>query len=124
MSQQNDNNPFDPFGSWRTLRDANIDTWSKLMIETVNSEEYAKAMGAALDAYLTTSAPFREGMEKAMSQVLMMLNMPTRTDLISLAERLTNIEMRLDDLDAKIDALHSAPTSPTPTPKPEAKEEP
>jgi hypothetical protein len=34
--------------------------------------------------------------------------MPTRADVTGLAERLTNIEMRLDDLDAKIDALAPA----------------
>ena len=54
-----------------------------------------------LDAWLTSSAPFRKAVEKAMTQVLVNLNMPTRADVISLAERLTNIEMRLDDLDAR-----------------------
>ena len=29
--------------------------------------------------------------------------MPTRTDITGLAERLTHIEMRLDDLEAKLD---------------------
>ena len=31
--------------------------------------------------------------------------MPTRTDLLTLAERVTNIEMRLDDMDAKLDQI-------------------
>ena len=35
--------------------------------------------------------------------MLTKLNMPTRPDVIGLAERLTNIEMRLDDLEAKLD---------------------
>jgi hypothetical protein len=35
--------------------------------------------------------------------LLINLNMPTRDDIISLAERLTNIEMRLDDLEAKLE---------------------
>jgi hypothetical protein len=38
-----------------------------------------------------------------MTQVLTQLNMPIRTDITSLAERLTHIEMRLDDLEAKLD---------------------
>jgi polyhydroxyalkanoate synthesis regulator phasin len=62
-------------------------------------------MGTMLDSYLTVSAPFREALQKTMTQVLTQLNMPTRSDVTSLAERLTNIELRLDDLDAKIDAL-------------------
>jgi hypothetical protein len=36
------------------------------------------------------------------------LNMPMRSDVTSLAERLTNVEMRLDDLDAKLDDIHRA----------------
>ena len=39
----------------------------------------------------------------AMSQTLANLNMASRDDITRLAERLTNIEVRLDDLDAKLD---------------------
>ena len=56
-----------------------------------------------LDAYLTASIPFNEMLKKAMTQALQQANMPSRTDIISLAERLTQVEMRLDDLDAKLD---------------------
>jgi hypothetical protein len=31
--------------------------------------------------------------------------MPSRTEVLSLSERLTNVELRLDDLDAKIDEI-------------------
>jgi polyhydroxyalkanoate synthesis regulator phasin len=86
------------------MRDAGMDAWSKMMIQLVNTEAYAQATGTMMDAWLTTSAPFRKALETTMTQVLTQLNMPTRTDITSLAERLTNIEMRLDDLDAKIDA--------------------
>lgn len=96
---------FDPFSALRSMRDAGMDTWSKMMIEMVNTEAYAQANGALLDAYLTTSAPFRRAIEQAMTQVLTQLNMPARGDITGLAERLTNIEMRLDDLEAKIDGM-------------------
>ncbi|HEX6292314.1 MAG TPA: poly(R)-hydroxyalkanoic acid synthase subunit PhaE [Herpetosiphonaceae bacterium] len=106
MTQRSDNsNPFDPFSAWREMRDATMDTWSKVMIEMVNSEAYAEATGRMMDSYLTASAPFRQVMESTMTQVLTQLNMPTRADVTSLAERLTNIEMRLDDLEAKLDTL-------------------
>src|SRR5690242_15809169 len=98
-------NPFDPFGAWAGMRDSYMDAWSKSMLEMVNSPAYAEATGRVLDSYLTMSAPFRKALETAMTQVLTQLNMPTRSDVTSLAERLTNIEMRLDDLDAKIDAM-------------------
>jgi len=96
---------FDPFEAWRGMRDAGMDVWAKAMIDAVNSEAYARASGAMLDAYLTSSAPFREMLEKTMMRALEQLSMPSRADLVSIAERLTNVEMRLDDMDAKLDRL-------------------
>jgi hypothetical protein len=101
----NQPNQFDPFSAWGAGRDAYLDSWSKAMIEMVNSPAYAEASAKALDNYLSASAPFRSAMEKAMAHVLSQLNLPSRTDITNLAERLTSIEMRLDDLDAKIDDL-------------------
>src|SRR5262249_14267064 len=111
MSQRsNQPDPLDPFGAWRGMRDANMDTWSKMMIDFVNSDVYTEATSKALDAYLTASAPFQRMIEATMTRVLTQLNMPTRSDVTGLAERLTNIELRLDDLDARLDALQSSST--------------
>ena len=96
---------FDPMGSWRQMRDSYLDVWAKTMVETVNTEAYAKATGSMLDAYLAVSSPFRDAVEKAMLQALQQLSMPSRVDFIGLAERLTNVEMRLDDMDAKLDRI-------------------
>lgn len=110
MSQKEETNPFDPTGMFKNMRDAGMDAWSKMMIQMVNSEAYSKATGAMLDTWLSTSAPFRKAIESTMTQVLTQLNMPTRADVTGLGERLTNIEMRLDDLEAKIDeGQRSAP---------------
>ena len=104
MSQKSDEQQtFDPFGGWKNMRDAGMDAWSKMMIQLVNNDAYAQASGAMMDAWLTTSAPFRKAIESTMTQTLTQLNMPTRTDITTLAERLTHIEMRLDDLEAKLD---------------------
>lgn len=107
----------DPLQTWRTLRDAGMDAWAKAMVSAVNTEEYAKTTGTMLDTYLTASIPFRQMLEKVMEQALQQVNMPTRADLIDLAGRLTNIEMRLDDLDAKLDELATLQARPSPTEK-------
>ncbi len=99
------NKPIDPMEPWRGMRDAYLDVWAKAMVDMVNTEAYSQATGVMLDTYLTASAPFREAVEKAMLKTLEQLAMPTRADIISIAERMTNIEMRLDDMDAKIDTL-------------------
>jgi hypothetical protein len=113
---------FDPFEAWRGMRDAGMDVWAKAMIEAVNSEAYARASGAMLDTLLTGSAPFREMLEKTMIRALEQLSMPSRADFISLADRLTSVEMRLDDMDAKLDRLLELRTT-EPRPAREVKKE-
>ena len=126
-------NPLDPFETmttmweanlknWKSMRDTSLDSWSKRMIDTVNSDEYSRTTGQWLDTYLTLSQPFRRIIDLMMTQVLTGLNIPMRSDVTSLAERLTNIETRLDDQDAKLDDILSAikavsipkPTTPKP----------
>jgi hypothetical protein len=89
----------------RELRDAYLETWSKHLVETVNSDSYAEASGALLNNYLNVSAPFKEPAEKAMLRTLEQFHMPTSADFAGLAGRFTNIEMQLDNLDAKLDRI-------------------
>ena len=95
----------DGFEAFRGVRDAYLDAFSKVMIESVNTEEYAKASGAMLDGYMSVLAPTREILDKAMVVALENLSLPSRQQVVSLAERFTNLEMRFDDMDAKLDRL-------------------
>ena len=106
-------NPFDP-AAWRQGRDAYLEAWARLMVDAVNSDAYAKATGTMLNSYLTASSQFRDAIEKSMVHALEQLSMPTRADVVSIAERLTNLEMRLDDMDAKLDQLVKAGPAPAP----------
>jgi hypothetical protein len=109
MSQNTETfNPFDPTGVFKTMRDANVDAWSKAMVQLVNTEAYAQATAVMLDAWLSTSGPFRKAIETAVTKVLTSVNMPTRDDVTRLAERLTNIELRLDNLEVKLDEARNS----------------
>jgi hypothetical protein len=130
-------NPPDPFETMNTLwetnlknmksmRDTSLESWSKTMIDMVNSDEYSQATGQWLEIYLNMTQPMKRIIDMTMTQVLTGLNMPLRSDVTSLAERLTNIEMRIDDQDAKLDdilhamrslsASHHTADEPTMTP--------
>jgi hypothetical protein len=109
-------NPLDPFETmntmweanlknWKSMRDTSMESWSKMMIDMVNSDKYSQATGQWLDTYLTMSQPMKRIIDMTMTQVLTGLNMPMRSDVTNLAERLTNIEMRMDDQDAKLDDI-------------------
>lgn len=101
----------DPFGVMPILkqaRDANLEAWSKFMIDLVNSDEYAQATGMALAQSLALSQPARQALEKSMANTLQAMNMPSRAEVISIAERIVNVEMRLDDMDAKLSTNQKA----------------
>jgi hypothetical protein len=100
-----DKKTYDPLEPFREMRDAYLDSMSKAMIDVMNTESYAQATGAMLECYLTASAPFRDALEKSMLKIMEQLSLPSRQELASLAERFTNVEMRLDDMDAKLDNL-------------------
>jgi hypothetical protein len=104
--------PADPMEAFRDMRDTYLDAWAKAMVETVNTDAYARTTGTVLDTYLSASSPFREAVEKAMLRVLEQLSMPSRADFVALADRVTNIEMHLDDMDAKLDRIEKLLTKP------------
>jgi hypothetical protein len=104
-TQESVSKTFDPFESFRGLRDAYLDAMAKTMVEAVNTEAYAQATGTMLEGYLSAIAPFREALDKSILQALQHLELPSRQELAALAERFTNVEMRLDDMDAKLDAI-------------------
>jgi hypothetical protein len=104
----------DPTDAFREMRDTYLDAWSKTMVDTVNSDAYAKASGMMLNTYLSNSSPFREAVEKVMLQTLQQCSMPSRADFVSLAERAINIELRLDDMDAKLDRIAKLLAKPMP----------
>ena len=94
MTQTNGSfNPFDPAGMLKGMRDTNMDAWAKMMVQLVNTDAYAESTGAMLDAWLTSSGPFRKVMEDSMAKTLEQLNLPSRDDVSRIAERLTHIEM-------------------------------
>jgi ubiquinone biosynthesis protein UbiJ len=98
-------NVFDPTGMLKTMRDTGLENWSKMMAGLVHGDAFAEANGAMLDALLSSSAPFRKSLETVMAQTLANLSLPSREEVARLAERMTNIEMKLDDMDSKLDQL-------------------
>lgn len=103
----------DPVAAMRSVRDANIEAWSKIMRQWTSSDAYSQATSGMLEAYMASAAPVRKLVEQTMTQVLAAYNIPLRSDVTRLAERLTSIELRLDDIEAQLGTLQRGADVPT-----------
>ena len=98
-------NSFDPFSQWQAMRDRGMESWSSAMKEFVHSDEYAAASAQWLDTYLTLSKSFQRVMDEAITQTLSQYKVPSTDDLKRMTERLWNMELKVDDLDARMDQV-------------------
>jgi hypothetical protein len=99
---------FDPLKLVRDARDAALDASAKLVLRLTGSQEYQRVQSFVVKPTLLVVAVFRKASEGAMSELLAQLNMPSREEVLSLSQRLTHIEMTLDDVGAAVDQLRRA----------------
>jgi hypothetical protein len=105
MSATQKDSGFNPFSALKPFQDAWMDSWAKALINLVNNEAFANMMGQVMGQNLQASEPFRRQMAKLTEGHLQQLNLATGGELRSLGERLTKLELRADDLDAKLDEI-------------------
>jgi hypothetical protein len=92
----------------RETRDRVMDTWARLTLKLTSSHEYQRVQGTLLKPVLIGYTLARKASEAMMGPFLSYLNMPTREEVISIAQRLTHVEMTLDDLGAAIEQIRRA----------------
>lgn len=95
----------DPFSPLVEFYDNWTKSWSGAMSEMVASKSFADSMSKQVESNLEALAMVRRQVDGIMEQYLQQMNLPSRKEVISLAERLTKIEMAVDDLDAKMDQI-------------------
>jgi polyhydroxyalkanoate synthesis regulator phasin len=85
--------------------DAFAKSWANVMTETVASRGFAESMGKQVESSLDAVSLLRRQMGELMEQYLQQMSLPTRKEVVGVAERLTRLEMAVDDLDAKLDEV-------------------
>lgn len=94
-----------PGAAVRGIADRLLVTAGDTIDEIVASEAFSKALAGGMALAATTTASAR-GVTHAVGDVASAwLNIPTREQVIELSRRLTNLEMLLDDVDAKTSEL-------------------
>ncbi len=97
----NDTSPPDLFTTWREWATQSERQWNEFFNETMATEEFSASLGRNLDVFLH----FQKTMNEAMGSFYTAMNMPTRTDILALGDRLLAIEDRLAALEAQVKAL-------------------
>lgn len=95
----------DPFANMIQFYENWSKTWAQAMSDTASSKTFAETMGKQMETNMETLALARKQFNEIMEQALQQMSLPTRAEVTSLAERLTRVEMKLDDLDAKMDEM-------------------
>jgi hypothetical protein len=85
-----------------------MEEFAKVVLTVTSTRGYQRANAAVAKPALLATAVLREKREAAMAELLAMLNIPSREEVLALSQRLTRIEMTLDDLGAGMDQLRRA----------------
>ncbi len=104
MAESSSQPPPDPIALWREWAAQAEEQWNRYFNQVMGSETFAAAMGRSLEAMLA----LQQRLAQQFEAVLKALNLPTRSDLAALGERLAHIERRLDELAARLAPEESA----------------
>ena len=105
MSENDEKQAGDPFSQMVQFYDDWTKTWSGAASEMASNKNFADSMAQQLESSLSTAQMMRRQMGELMEQSMQQMSMPTRREILSIAERMTSIEMRLDDMEAKVDQV-------------------
>ena len=83
---------------WRQWLSESEKQWNAALNQAMGTEEFTQGLGRWLDVFLH----MQRVMSEAMGTQLMALNLPTRTDILELGDRLGAVENRLAALEASL----------------------
>lgn len=95
MAEQNPNPMAQNFSEMVTEWERSFDAFAN---QVMGTEGYSEAMNQMQKAQLS----YQRGFSEVMAQQLAALNIPTRDDLLSLADALGKIDQRLERIEAKL----------------------
>ena len=90
--------------AWREWATRSERQWNEFFNQLMGTEEFSQSLGRNLDVFLH----FQKTMNEAMGSWFMTMNVPTRTDILALGDRLLAIENRLAALEARLSDMEGA----------------
>jgi hypothetical protein len=90
---------------WKQFLDQWIAAWSKVLEQAMSTETFAQAMGKQLETMLNAAGPVKKAADQQIEASLGGLGLPSRTQVISVAAQLVQLEEKVDRLEDRLDAI-------------------
>jgi polyhydroxyalkanoate synthesis regulator phasin len=89
--------PQDLLGPWRQMAEQAEQQWNQFFNQAMGTEAFASMMGRYMEGYLA----FQQSLARNVERYMQSLNLPTRTDITAIGERLASMEAQLSALAAE-----------------------
>ena len=89
---------------WRTWLTETERQWNTFFNDVMSTDSFGRFMGGYMDIYSTFQRLVAQNMERSLST----LNVPSRSDIVELSERLSGVEERLAAIESSINTLAEA----------------
>lgn len=106
MADQTSTSP-DPLAAWREWVSQSERQWNAFLNEAMATEAYGQSVGRFMEMYVV----MQKSMADAMGRYVTALNLPARSDVLALGDRLGAIENRLAGIEQRLARL-SGPAQP------------
>ena len=101
---QTDGAAADTMELWRNWLTETERQWNSFFSEVMGRDSFGRVAGSYMEFYSVIQRALNQGMERYLNT----FNLPTRSDIVELGERLHNIEERLSSLEANLNNLATA----------------
>ncbi len=98
-----DNHP-DIAQMWRSWLTETERQWNAFFNNVMDTDSFGRLLGGYMEIYGTFQRLVAHNIERSLSTV----NVPTRSDIVDLSERLSNVEERLTSIESSLRALAEA----------------
>ena len=96
--------PADPFTFFKEWYEAISESWSRVVEDTIASEQFLEFNKLFLESYTSFSKAFR----RANEEYLRILQLPSRSDMSHIAELVVALEEKVDKLDDRFEDVEAA----------------
>lgn len=94
---------------WRNWLTESERQWNTFFNDVMGTDSFGRFLGGYMEIYSTLQRLVAQNMDRSLST----LNIPTRSDVIDLSERLGNVEERLSAMESSLRAIAEAVGQPS-----------